>query len=233
MSKRGRRSKNDRLHIEGILYILRTGIPWRDLPDIFGKWSTVYKRFQRWSEEGLWQHMLTALNDLYSDDEYLMIDSSIMRIHQDGSNPKGGQMRQAMGKSRGGLSTKVHMACDALGYPLSCVITGGVRHDATQAKTLLQRHLKENSYALLDAGYDSDELRSIVDTNRSTSVIAYRKNRIIIPEFDKHLYKERHKIENLFQKLKRYRRIATRYEKTHSHFKAMVTFASILLYVRF
>ena len=177
--------------------------------------------------------MLTALNDLYSDDEYLMIDSSIMRIHQDGSNPKGGQMRQAMGKSRGGLSTKVHMACDALGYPLSCVITGGERHDATQAKTLLQRHLKENSYALLDAGYDSDELRSIVDTNRSTSVIAYRKNRIIIPEFDKHLYKERHKIENLFQKLKRYRRIATRYEKTHSHFKAMVTFASILLYVRF
>lgn len=233
LSNRGRRSPNDRLHLEGIIYILRTGIQWRDLPNYFGKWATVYKRFQRWSASGLWNHLLIRLNDLYTDNEYLMIDSTIMRIHQDGSNPKGGQARQAMGKSRGGLSTKVHMACDALGYPLTCVITGGERADAPQAKTLLKRHLKANGYALLDAGYDSNDIRDIVDKADSQAVIAYRKNRKQIPVFDKHLYKERHKVENLFQKLKRYRRIATRYEKTHHHFKSMVTLASILLYIRF
>jgi len=160
-----------------------------------------------------------------------MVDSTIMRVHQDGSNPKGGQIRQAMGHSRGGLSTKIHFACDALGYPLSCIITGGERHDATQGKALLKRHLKAEGYALMDAGYDSNELRDFVETKRATTVIAYRKNRIQKPDFDKHIYKERHKVENLFGRLKRNRRIATRYEKTHASFQSMVFLASIMLYI--
>lgn len=162
-----------------------------------------------------------------------MVDSTIMRVHQDGSNPKGGQLRHAMGKSKGGLSSKIHMACDALGYPLSCIITSGERHDATQGKALLKRHLEQNSYALLDAGYDSNDIREFVETRKSKAVVAYRKNRLEIPEFDKHIYKERHKVENLFQKLKQNRRIATRYEKTHNMFRAMVLIASIMVYIRF
>ena len=220
------------MHIEGILYALRTGIPWRDLPSDFGKWSTVYSRFRRWSQKGLWDAVLASLSEIHADDEYIMVDSTIMRIHQDGSNPKGGQYRQAMGRSKGGLSSKIPMACDALGYPLSSIITGGERHDSTQGKALLKRHLQAQSYALLDAGYDSDDIRMFVEQNDATAVIAYRKNRIQIPDFDKHIYKERHKVENLFQRLKRYRRIATRYEKTHLAFKAMVSIASIMLYIR-
>ena len=176
--------------------------------------------------------MLKALNEIYTDEEYIMVDSTIMRVHQDGSNPKGGQIRHAMGRSRGGLSSKIHMACDALGYPLSCIITGGERNDVTQGKALLQRHLKAQGYALLDAGYDSNEIRKFVEQQKATAVIAYRRNRIQIPDFDKHIYKERHKVENLFQRLKRYRRISTRYEKTHLAFKAMVSLASIMLYIR-
>lgn len=212
--------------------MLRTGIPWRDLPRDFGSWETVYAKFRRWSEKDLWNHLLVTFHELFSDDEYVMIDSTIMRVHQDGSNPKGGQVRHAMGRSKGGLSSKIHMACDALGYPLSCIITGGERHDATQAKALLQRHLKAHSYALLDAGYDSNEIRMFVERKNSKAVIAYRKNRLQIPDFDKHIYKERHKVENLFQKLKRYRRIATRYDKTHLAFNAMVSMACICLYLK-
>ena len=154
-----------------------------------------------------------------------MIDSTIMRVHQDGSNPRGGQSRHAMGRSRGGLSSKIHMACDALSYPLSCIITGGERSDVTQGKALLARHLKAQ-------GYDSNEIRKFVEQQKATAVIAYRRNRIQIPDFDKHIYKERHKVENLFQRLKRYRRISTRYEKTHLAFKAMVSLASIMLYLK-
>ena len=215
-----------------MIHVLRTGVPWRDLPAKYGKWSKVYAQFRRWSIKGVWDHVLMSLNQEHTDDEYIMIDSSIMRVHQDGSNPKGGQYRQAMGRSKGGLSSKIHMACDALGYPLSCIITGGERHDSTQAVALLRRHLREGSYALLDAGYDSDDIRQFVKQQNSTSVIAYRKNRLKIPDFDKHIYKERHKVENLFQKLKRFRRIATRYEKNHNMFKSMVNLASILLYLK-
>ena len=67
-----------------------------------------------------------------------MVDSTIMRVHQDGSNPRGRQARHAMGRSRGGLSSKIHMACDALGYPLSCIITDGGHSGATQGKALLK-----------------------------------------------------------------------------------------------
>lgn len=215
-----------------MIFILRTGAPWRDLPAKYGKWSKVYAQFRRWSIKGLWNQALQSLQEEFSDREYIMIDSSIMRVHQDGSNPQGGQSRQAMGKSKGGLSSKIHMACDSLGYPLSCIITGGERHDSTQATALLKRHLTSNSYALLDAGYDSNEIRNFVRNRNATAVIAYRKNRRQIPDFDKHLYKERHKVENLFQKLKRFRRIGTRYEKKHDLFKAMVSLASILLYVK-
>ena len=215
-----------------MIFVLRTGIPWRDLPTKFGKWTKVYAQFRRWSLKGIWNEALKQLYQEFSDCEYVMIDSSIMRVHQDGSNPRGGQYRQAMGKSKGGLSSKIHIACDALGYPLSCIITGGERHDSTQATALLKRHLTSNSFALLDAGYDSDDIRKFVNNKNSTSVIAYRKNRLKIPEFDKHIYKERHKVENLFQKLKRFRRIGTRYEKNHNLFKAMVSLASILLYIK-
>ncbi len=95
--------------------------------------------------------MPKALNEVYTDKEYITVDSTIMRVHQDGSNPKGRQMRHAMGRSRGGLSSKIHMACDALGYPLSCIITGGDRHDATQGKALLRRHLKAQGYVWSDS----------------------------------------------------------------------------------
>ena len=85
-----------------------------------------------------------------------------------------------MGISKAGFN--VHMACDALGYPLSCIITSGERHDVTQGKVLLKRHLKANGFALLDAGYDSNELRVFVEARESEAVIAYRKNRLEIPQ---------------------------------------------------
>lgn len=230
-SRRGRKSQNDREVIEGILYILRTGCPWRDLPSWFGPWETVYSRFNRWSKTTLWAHLLNAFAQLWADEEWVMVDATIMRVHQDGSGPKGGQEAQAMGHSKGGLTTKIHAACDALGYPLGFIITCGQRHDSTQAKALLQAYLKPGSSAILDAGYDSNEIREFVKDNHSQAVIAYRKNRVELPEFDKHLYKERHKIENLFQKIKRNRRIATRYEKLHRTFNSMVTIASILVWI--
>lgn len=180
----------------------------------------------------MWPSILQSLSQIYCDEEYIMVDSTIMRVHQDGSNPKGGQYPQAMGRSKGGLSSKIHMACDALGYPLSCIISGGEPSDVTQGKALLKRHLKSKGYALLDVGYDSNEIREFVEQQHATPVIAYRKNRLQIPDFDKHTYKERHKVENLFQKLKRCRRIATRYEKTHLAFQSMVLLASAILYIR-
>ena len=86
-----------------------------------------------------------------------MIDSTAMRVHAHGSNPAGGQIAQAMARSRSSISTKIHMACDALGYPLGFILTGANVSDFDQAKPLLQRYLKPGANAIMDKGYDSDD----------------------------------------------------------------------------
>ena len=169
----------------------------------------------------------------FSDLEYVMIDSSSIRVHQDAARTHRGQIRDAMGRSRGGLTTKLHMACDALGYPLSFVLTCGERGDAPQAIGILRQWLKQPSACLLDGGYDSDAIREFIVQSSGTAVIPPNPTRASKIEYDKHLYKERHKVENLFQRLKQFRRIATRFEKKVTLFGAMVSIAAILIWLKF
>ena len=81
--------RDNRLFIEGVLWIARTGSPWRDLPEAFGGWNSVFRRFSRWSRKGVWHRIFEALSD-DPDFEYLIIDSTIVRAHQHASGAKGG-----------------------------------------------------------------------------------------------------------------------------------------------
>ena len=221
-----------RLRIEAILWILRTGAPWRDLPGHFGNWKSVYDRFRAWKRSGLWAAILERLSAASADHEYLMIDSTSMRVHAHAANPAGGQLAQAMGRSKASLSTKIHMACDGLGYPLGFILTGANVSDFDQAKPLLKRYLRAESHAIMDKGYDSDAIRECVNQQGGVAVIAIHPNRSQKPAFDEDVYRERHKVENLFQRLKSFRRIATRYEKLHSSFAAMLSIACIILWIK-
>lgn len=222
-----------RLRVEAILWILRTGAPWRDLPGEFGCWQSAYGRFRAWTDSGLWAAIQSALCERGRDDEYLMIDSTAVRVHAHGANPAGGQLAQAMGRSRASLSTKIHLACDALGYPLGFILTGANVSDFDQAKPLLQRHLRPGAHVIMDKGYDSDAIRAYVNQLGGTAVIALHPSRSQKPAFDEHLYRERHRIENTFARLKSFHRIATRYEKLHLTFSAMLSIACILLWLKY
>ncbi|HEY0966442.1 MAG TPA: IS5 family transposase [Opitutaceae bacterium] len=232
MQRRGRRCSDERLRIEAILWILRVGAGWRELPAIFGPWTTVYASFRAWTRSGLWQAILASLGAQQRDDEYLMIDSTAVRIHLHGSGPAGGQLAQAMGRSRASLSTKIHLACDALGYPLGFILTGANVSDYDQALPLLRSYLRPGAYVLMDKGYDSDAIRAYVNQHGGVAVIAVNSSRSLKPPFDQHLYRERHRIENLFARLKSFRRIATRYDKLSSSFSAMLSLACILVWLK-
>ena len=138
-----------------------------------------------------------------------------------------------MGRSKASLSTKIHLACDALGYPLGFILTGANVSDFDQCKPLLKSHLKPNAFAIMDKGYDSDAIRAYVNQLGGVAVIAVNSSRAQKPAFDEHLYRERHRIENLFARLKAFRRIATRYEKLHSTFAAMLCLACILIWLKY
>ncbi|WP_439649811.1 IS5 family transposase [Halomonas alkalicola] len=86
-SDRGVTAKDNRLFVEAVLWIARTGAPWRDLPDAFGRWHTVYMRYNRWSKKGVWQQVIDTLAD-DPDMEQLMIDGSIVKVHQHGAAKK-------------------------------------------------------------------------------------------------------------------------------------------------
>ena len=192
----------------------------------------MYDRFRAWTESGLWAAILSGLSRANQDEEAVMIDSTAMRVHAHGANPAGGQAAQAMARSRSSLSTKIRLACDALGYPLSFILTGANVSDFDQAKPLLSRHLRAGAFAIMDKGYDSDSIRAYVNQLGGVAVIPPKANRASKPEFDEHYYRERHRIENLFARLKSNRRIATRYEKLHVTFAAMVSLACILVWLK-
>lgn len=215
-----------------MFWILRTGAPWRDLPVQFGRWQTVYSSFRRWSIRGLWPRLLEYLS-VDADREYLLIDSTSVRVHPDAAGPVGGQLAHAMERSRAGLSTKLHFASDALGYPLGFIATAATVHDYHQAKPLLRRFLQPGSVAILDKGYDGDCLRECVSQLGGVAVIAVNKARSQKPHFDEHLYRHRHRIENMFARLKSFRRVATRYDKTIQSFCANVHLACIFLWLAF
>lgn len=86
---RGSSGRNNRLFVEAVLWIVRTGSPWRDLPEAFGEWNSVFRRFSRWSQKGVWNRLFEAMSD-DPDFEYLIVDSTIVRAHQHAAGAKKG-----------------------------------------------------------------------------------------------------------------------------------------------
>lgn len=147
-------AKGNRLFVEAVLYRYRAGIPWRDLPEGFGNFKAIHTRFTRWSQKGVWKRVFEALTK-EEDNEYAMIDGTIVRAHQHSAGSKKRQ-NQAIGRSAGDLSTKIHATCDGLGNPTGFHLTPGQNHDLEGADALMD-HLTKADAVLADKAYDADE----------------------------------------------------------------------------
>lgn len=143
---------------------------------------------------------------------------------------KNKQEEEALGRSCGGFSTKIHGVCDALGNPLRFILTPGQASDHLSSQKLIKNLLFRA--LLADKGYDSRTFRNAIRKNGSEPVIPYRKNRLIKEKYDRELYKERHKIENLFGFLKHFRRLCTRFDKYASRFSAFLHFVAALQWLK-
>jgi len=150
-----------------------------------------------------------------------------------GRHKKGTQEAEALGRSRGGFTTKLHARCDAKGRPLGFLLTPGQTHD-TQGFAPLFRMISDRIEAFLaDKGYDADAIREEIAEADVEAVIPAKSNRRDPIPHDKAKYKWRNQIERLFNKLKNWRRVATRYDKTKESYLGFVAIAAVKLWIPF
>ena len=219
-----------RCFLQAVFFVLRTGIQWQGLPSDYGNSRSIHKKFLRWCERGIFDRILQEISKDY-DGETVMIDATITRTHACATGyRKGGNQTEAIGRSAGGLTTKIHACVDALGQPLRFVLTPGQTHDVTQAEALIEGI--ENAHVIADKAYDANALIQKIQAQNCIPVIPTKVNRINPREYDAHIYKERHLIECFFSKIKHFRRVFCRYDKRAIAFMGFLNLAASIIWLR-
>jgi transposase len=137
-----------------------------------------------------------------------------------------------MGRSRGGLTTKIHALVDANGNPIALKLTEGQAHDGRSAADMLES-LGDGQTLLADRGYDSDALRQTLADRGAWANVKPMPGRVNIPVFSPYLYRRRNLVERFFNKLKHFRAVATRFEKHDANYLALVKLAAVRIWMRF
>ena len=220
---------DDRRILNGIFWVLRSGAPWRDLPKNYGPHTTCYNRFVRWRRAGVWDQIMDALAVAHNA-AVQMIDTSVVRVHQHGACIASNREQQ-MGRSRGGLTSKIHAVVDANGLPVRIGLTPGEAHDNRLCSVLLSG-LHPHTMLLADRGYDADWIRELISAKGAWANIPPKRNRKEPICFSPYLYRARNLVERFFNKIKQCRRVATRYDKLAANYLAFVKLASIRLWLR-
>jgi transposase len=214
--------------MEAIFWMARTGAQWREIPEEYGKWNTIFSRFNSWSKKYVWSNFLEfCASD--PDLEYVMIDATIVRAHACAAG-YGDQESQGLGRSQGGFTSKIHAKVDALGNPLKIIVTPGQRNDVTQANDLLDG--VSDTYVIADKGYSFEKIRSQIIKQNCEPVIPPRSNAVNPWKYDKYIYKERHAIECFFSKIKYFRRVFSRFDKSSRNFAAFLAFVGGMIWLR-
>ncbi|MFB9982624.1 IS5 family transposase [Mesorhizobium newzealandense] len=221
---------DDRRVISGIIFVIRNGLRWRDAPPDYGPPKTIYNRFIRWSRLGVFNKIFSALAAKGGRPDQLMIDATHLKAHRTAASLlKKGLFPRRIGRTKGGLNSKLHAVCDGQGRPLIMLLSEGQMSDYKGAALMLGTLPKAQSL-LGDKGYDADWFRTALAERDITACIPSKTNRKVPIPHDKALYRQRHKIENMFGRLKDWRRIHTRYDRCAHTFLSAICIAATVIF---
>ena len=224
----GRPSLNPRTVFNAILWVLDSGAKWRYIPKEFGNWNSIYHKFRSWCNEGVFENLLHSLVDSCRKFYLVEMDSTFCKVHQSACS---GLKAQAIGASRGGKTTKIHVLLNGKMQLLNVVLTGGQIHDSEPVFELFEGIKFSGKVVLADRAYSCDKVRSYLEQRGAKVCIPDKANFKVKHSFDAELYKQRNLVERFFQRIKNYRHLATRYDKLAFCFLNFVLLASSVIHL--
>ncbi len=225
----GRPALNSRTVFNAILWILGSGAAWRDLPEKYGNWNSIYHKFRNWIKAGVFEKIFQALVGNCKEYHLVEIDSTFCKVHQHAAGARKILGNQDIGISRGGKTTKIHALVNEDFQLLRVLLSGGQIHDSECALKLLEDLNIEDKSILGDKAYTTNKIRTFISEHKAKACIPDKSNAVVTHEFDKELYKARNIIERFFNRIKHYRHIATRYDKLSVCFLNFVLLATVMI----
>ena len=247
--KTGRPAADHRRMLHGILWFLRTGGPWRDVPERYGPWRTIASRLYRWRKAGLWACLFAAVQPQADhtgqrDWDTPSVDGTIVRAHQPAAGaPPGDADAEALGRSPGGFRTKVPVRVEGHGQLMTLVLTPGHRHAAPVFPQRMAqgavpragrgRPRRRPHRVVGDQGSSSGTIRRSCRPHGIRTTIPRKRNECRTGPFDRAIDRTRERVERMINQMKQNRRIATRYEKNAVNYHALWLIAATLLWLKF
>ena len=215
--------------MSAIIYVIKHGLMWRDAPKAYTLHKTIYNRFIPWSRLGVFNRIFADLAGKAGEPERIMIDTTHLKAHRTAASLLKGSSSQTY---------RAHQRRAKLEAPCRLRWTGVTDHAVAGRRSderpngafLLLSTLPRAKELLTNKGYDSDWFRAALAAHGITPCIPPRKNRNVQHHYDKELYRQRHKIENIFGRIKDWRRIATRYDRCAHTFMSAISIAATCCY---
>ena len=227
----GRPSLNPRTVFDAIFWVLDSGAKWRYIPQEFGNWNSIYHKFRKWCNAGVFEKILQSLVDNCRKYYLVEMDSTFCKVHQHAAGARKILGNQNIGTSRGGKTTKIHALVNEHFQLIGADLTGGEVHDCKVAIKLLSKIALEGKKILADKAFTSEEIREYISQEKAVACIPDKSNAVVTHHFDAELYKARNIIERFFQRIKNFRHIATRYDKLSHCFLNFVFLAAVMIQI--